>query len=126
MGDRYCKFIRRLSIGGELWMFDVGEGTVRHSLNGPKSTTETSRVFITHLHADHIYGLPSLMLHAGMTSASPHPEDGKRSAADEDLRPIMIYGPQGTILITDHRYCDTVMQYRRSRHACIAQRFSIF
>ena len=51
-----------LSLGGENFMFDAGEGSLRQLINAPYSSAETSRIFITHMHADHILGLPSLIL----------------------------------------------------------------
>jgi ribonuclease Z len=54
-----------LDLGGENYMFDAGEGSLRQIIGTPHSVLETSAIFITHLHADHILGLPSLVLQVG-------------------------------------------------------------
>lgn len=72
-----------LDLGGELWMFDVGEGTVRQSVF-VRTCMDTSRVFITHMHADHIFGLPGLIVHTGM-----------KTEGVEQLPPLSVYGPYG-------------------------------
>ena len=38
-----------LSLGGENFMFDAGEGSLRQLINAPYSSAETSRIFITHM-----------------------------------------------------------------------------
>ena len=67
-----------LSLGGENFMFDAGEGSLRQLINAPYSAAETSRIFITHMHADHILGLPSLILQNAQAPG-----------------PLNIYGPVG-------------------------------
>jgi ribonuclease Z len=43
------------------WLFDTGEGT-QHRLLGTKlKLNKLERIFITHLHGDHLYGLPGLL-----------------------------------------------------------------
>ena len=49
-----------LNLGGESWVFDAGEGSMPR-MPGNASIAETSRIFITHMHADHILGLPSMV-----------------------------------------------------------------
>jgi ribonuclease Z len=64
-------------------MFDAGEGTVRQTLFG-RTCMDTSRIFITHLHGDHIFGLPTLLSYIGM-----------RTVAEGETPPILVYGPYG-------------------------------
>ena len=50
----------------ELWLFDCGEGTQHQFLRSELRVSQLSRIFITHMHGDHIYGLPGLMASLGM------------------------------------------------------------
>lgn len=59
-------------------MFDAGEGSLRQIIGTPHSVLETSSIFITHMHADHILGLPSLVLQVGSAQGT-----------------LNIYGPEG-------------------------------
>lgn len=65
---------------GTFWMFDCGEGTQQQVLRSPLKLSKLEKLFITHLHGDHIYGLPGLL-----TSRS---YQGGTS-------PLFLYGPQG-------------------------------
>ncbi|GJD12991.1 Ribonuclease Z [Galdieria sulphuraria] len=61
-----------------LLLFDAGEGTCRRLFECGTAPCNLDYIFITHLHADHILGLPSLVI----------------SAADRS-KPLHIYGPEG-------------------------------
>ena len=63
------------------WMFDCGEGTQHQVLRSPIRIGKLEKLFITHLHGDHLYGLPGLL-----TSRSYQGGD----------TPLTVYGPQGT------------------------------
>jgi ribonuclease Z len=43
------------------WLFDVGEATQHRLLETKLKLNKLERIFITHLHGDHIYGLPGLL-----------------------------------------------------------------
>jgi ribonuclease Z len=64
---------------GDVWLFDCGEATQHQILKSPIKLSRISRIFITHLHGDHIYGLPGLL--------------STRSFQTE--APLKIYGPKG-------------------------------
>ena len=51
-----------LRCGGRTLLFDVGEGFHKQMLFSTLSPAEIATIFITHLHGDHIFGLPSLLL----------------------------------------------------------------
>ena len=50
-------------IGPELFLFDCGEGTQKQFLQARAGINRKMRIFISHLHGDHLFGLPG-MLHS--------------------------------------------------------------
>ncbi|MFX3623128.1 MAG: ribonuclease Z [Ectobacillus sp.] len=65
---------------GAAWLFDCGEATQHQILYTSVRPRRIEKIFITHLHGDHIYGLPGLL--------------GSRSFQGGDT-PLTVYGPKG-------------------------------
>lgn len=61
------------------WLFDCGEGTQHQLLRAPINLGQVERIFISHLHGDHLFGLPGFL--------------GSRSFQSDS--PLTIYGPPG-------------------------------
>lgn len=65
---------------GTTWLFDCGEATQHQILHTSIKPRKIEKIFITHLHGDHIFGLPGLL--------------GSRSFQDGTSL-LTIYGPKG-------------------------------
>lgn len=72
--------LRLLDERNAVWLFDCGEGTQMQILRSTIRPRKIEKIFITHLHGDHIYGLPGLI--------------SSRSFQGGDT-PLEIYGPKG-------------------------------
>ena len=72
--------LRMLNERGAVWLFDCGEATQHQILHTSLKPRRIEKIFITHLHGDHIFGLPGLL--------------GSRSFQGGEL-PLTVYGPTG-------------------------------
>lgn len=73
-----------------LWLFDCGEGTQHQMLHTSFNPGKLSKIFITHLHGDHIFGLPGLLCSRSMAGSE---------------NPLTVYGPKGL-----RQFIETTMQ----------------
>ncbi len=64
-----------------IWLFDVGEGTQHQILHHSIKLGKVDHIFITHMHGDHIFGLPGLLT--------------SRSFQGGEDKPLTIIGPKG-------------------------------
>ena len=67
---------------GELFLFDCGEGAQRQMIAAKIGFNRKTRIFITHMHGDHILGLPGLLQTMSLLGRD---------------KPLQIYGPPGIV-----------------------------
>jgi ribonuclease Z len=84
----------RLPQRAEIWLFDCGEGTQHQILRSDLKSSQISRIFVTHMHGDHIFGLMGLLASCGL-AGMPHE--------------IHIYGPPAL-----QEYLDACCRYSHS------------
>lgn len=77
-----------------VWLFDCGEATQHQILHTTIRPRKISKIFITHLHGDHIFGLPGLL--------------GSRSFQN-GKEPLHVYGPPGI-----KKYIETSLDISRT------------
>lgn len=65
---------------GSIWLFDCGEATQHQILHTTIKPRKVDKVFITHLHGDHIFGLPGFISSRSFLGG---------------VEPLTIYGPKG-------------------------------
>jgi ribonuclease Z len=88
----------KLSQRAEIWLLDCGEGTQHQILRSDLKISQIRRIFVTHMHGDHIFGLMGLLASCGLAG---NPEK------------IDIYGPPGLedYLQACRRYSQTHFSY---------------
>lgn len=77
-----------IEAGGQRLLFDAGRGVSQRLWQIPVRLGEITDVFLTHLHSDHVVGLPDIWLTGGLQSMF-----GRRSS------PLRVWGPPGTIAL---------------------------
>ena len=87
--------LRLLEERNAIWLFDCGEATQHQILSTTIRPRKIEKIFITHLHGDHIFGLPGLL--SSRSFQGGH-------------EPLTVYGPVGI-----KRFVVTALQVSESR-----------
>lgn len=90
--------LKLLEERGSIWLFDCGEATQHQILHTSVKPRRIEKIFITHLHGDHLYGLPGLL-------ASRSFQAGES--------PVTVYGPKGlkTFIDVSLQVSSTYLKY---------------
>lgn len=93
----------RLPQRAEVWLFDCGEATQHQLLRSAPKISQINRIFITHMHGDHVFGLPGLLATCGLA--------GHATGID-------LYGPAGLedYVRASVNYSQTILAYPLEIH----------
>ncbi|KAI9064850.1 Metallo-hydrolase/oxidoreductase, partial [Trametes sanguinea] len=94
-----------LRLDGDVWLFDCGEATQHQIQKSSVKMGKIQKIFITHTHGDHIFGLLPVL--AGRLNGAGGTIDGvddprTHAPPPEDVQPLEIYGPLGTRAYVRH------------------------
>lgn len=87
--------LKLLDERNEVWLFDVGEATQHQILRTNIRPRKINRIFISHLHGDHLFGLPGFL-------------SSRSNQGGND--PVTIYGPKGV-----EQFVKTTLKISESR-----------
>ncbi|MDQ0222494.1 ribonuclease Z [Streptococcus moroccensis] len=98
----------------EIWLFDCGEGTQNRILETTIRPRKISKIFITHLHGDHIFGLPGFL-------------SSRSFQANEEQTDLDIYGPVGikSFVLTSLKVTGTRLPYKLTFHELEADQLGL-
>ncbi|QGQ96700.1 ribonuclease Z [Paenibacillus psychroresistens] len=84
-----------LAENGAYWLFDCGEGTQQQILRSSIKLSKLDKLFVTHLHGDHIFGIPGLL---------------STRANQGGITPFTVFGPPGI-----QAFIDSALSVSQSR-----------
>jgi ribonuclease Z len=119
---------------GDLFLFDCGEGTQIQLLKAQLSFGKIEGIFISHLHGDHVMGLPGLLmtmgqvpreqplLIAGPPGLQDFVEGNRRSLGFQFQFPVQIYETTGGSLYSNEKLD---IEAAPSDHSCFNLAFAL-
>jgi ribonuclease Z len=106
----------RLPQRAEVWLFDCGEGTQHQILRSEIKVSQITRIFVTHMHGDHIYGLMGLLASCGLAGNPTRIDIYGPPKLDEYLKacgrysqtyfsyPVKVHTVQPGVVFADEEY----------------------
>ncbi len=93
----------RLPQRAEVWLLDCGESTQHQLLRSDVRISQINKIFVTHLHGDHIFGLPGLLATCSMAG---------------NVQQMELFGPPGLKSYVDAclKYSETKLAYPLKIH----------
>lgn len=95
--------LKLLEERNSVWLFDCGEATQHQILHTTLKPRKVEKIFITHMHGDHIFGLPGFL---------------SSRAFQGGETPVCIYGPKGIkkYVLTSLKLSGTYVKYPLKFH----------
>jgi ribonuclease Z len=90
-----------VEVGGDMLLFDCGEGTLRQLMRAGVPAQDVSTFFLTHLHQDHMVDLGGFIFGTWFLS--------RRGSFGNKRQPLEVYGPAGAEPMLDalkEAYCE--------------------
>lgn len=81
-----------LRFKNDIFLFDCGEATQMKFQNSSLRPSKIRKIFLTHSHGDHMFGLPGMLCNIGQATME---ERDEMSDDGSEIEPIDIYGPEG-------------------------------
>ncbi len=100
----------------EAWLFDCGEGTQHQLLRSDVRVSQITRIFVTHMHGDHTYGLMGLLASCGLAGNPSRIDIYGPPKLDEYLRacgrysqthfsyPVKVHTVESGVVFEDDEY----------------------
>lgn len=90
--------LKLLDERNSIWLFDCGEATQHQILQTTLKPRKIEKIFISHMHGDHIFGLPGLLSSRGFQGGTDR---------------LTIYGPIGIkgYILSSLKYAGTYLNY---------------
>jgi len=87
-------------VQSDVWLFDCGESTQLQMQKSRVKPSRIKKIFLTHAHGDHSFGLPGVLCLIGQSTQEERELAKLASKGNlgnfEAPEPIDIYGPEGT------------------------------
>ena len=78
----------------DMWLFDCGESSQLQLQKSRVKASKINKIFISHLHGDHSFGLPGVLCFVGQATQEER-EQSRNPDGVATMEPIDIYGPEG-------------------------------